>query len=333
MSVTARLCAPAYELGEYADPVTGLPELEDDPAASAELTAPAAGFATYRWSDAPVTELMSAAVQRTLGESGVPGGDVDLVLLATDSLPPGRAAHRDVAELLADAGLERATASTLGLMDCATATVAVGTAASLVRDGSARHVLVVSGDLADRATGGERIVAGGAAIASDGAACALVSATAAGLPVLGMAHHTSSEAGQGGGARQELAARIAAHRELFARLAAHHPVRPADVRAVLASNFARNVLDIYLSDVGYGGERLVSDNVGRIGHCLGSDPLINLADWLAGPGAADPAASGGAPGAEDPQGDRLVLLGAGISHLAAVLLAARPLPHAPEGSS
>ncbi|MCX5205882.1 acyl carrier protein [Streptomyces sp. NBC_00237] len=317
--ITARLSAPAYELGEYADPVTELPELLADPEAAAELTSSAAGFDTYRWSDAPVGELMAAAAQRTLGEAGVPGDEVDLVLLATDSLPRDRTAHRDVAELLAEAGLSRATASTLGLMDCATAMAAVGTAASLVRDGSARHVLVVSGDLADHATGGERIVAGGAAIASDAAATALVSATAAGLPVLGMAHHAAQGPAQGQSPRQQLAARIAAYRELFTRLEHRHPFRPDEVRAVLSSNFARNVLETYLSDVGYGSAALALGNVGRIAHCLGSDPLINLADRLA-------EAKTGGPAAEDRAEDRLVLLGAGISHLAAVLLGARPLP-------
>ncbi|MEK2472286.1 acyl carrier protein [Streptomyces noursei] len=324
--ITARLCAPAYELGEYAAPVTELPELQADPRIAAELTAPNAGFATYRWSDAPVVELMAAAVQRTLGEAGIPGDEVDLVLLATDSLPGGRAAHRDVAELLAETGLTRATAGTLGLMDCATAMAALGTAASLVRDGSARHVLVVSGDVADHATGGERVVAGGVAIASDAAASALVSATAAGLPILGMAHHTSAAPGTGGGARQELTAKVTAHRELFARLAAHHPHRPESVRAVLPSNFARMALEIYLSDVGYGGDKLALGNVGRIAHCLGSDPLINLADRF-----ADAIPAG--PGTKDGTGaEHLVLLGAGISHLAAVLLDARPLPDASEGA-
>ncbi|WP_411122393.1 acyl carrier protein [Streptomyces sp. x-19] len=324
--ITPRLCAPAYELGEYAEPVADLPELQADPAIAAELTAPAAGFDTYRWSDAPVVELMAAAVQRTLGEAGVPGDEVDLVLLATDSLPHGRAAQRDVAELLTETGLTRATASTLGLMDCATAMAALGTAASLVRDGSARHVLVVSGDLADLAAGGDRVVAGGVAIASDAAASALVSATAAGLPVLGMAHHTSPPTASGGGARQELTAKVTAHRELFARLAAHHPHRPEDVRAVLPSHFARMVLEIYLSDVGHGGDKLVLDNVGRIAHCLGSDPLIDLADRLAG---TDPAGARTAHGTDD---GHLVLLGAGISHLAAVLLGGRPLPDASEGA-
>ncbi|PZT76146.1 MULTISPECIES: acyl carrier protein [unclassified Streptomyces] len=322
--ITPRLCAPAYELGECAEPVTGLPELVADPAIAAELTAPAAGFDTYRWSDAGITELMALAAGRTLAEARVPGGDIDMVLLATDSLPRDRTAHRDVAELLDETGIDRATVLTAGLMDCATAMVAVGTAASYVRDGTARNVLVVTGDLADRATGGQRVVAGGAAIASDAAASVLVSADAPGLPVRGMAHHSAPELNLGSGPQQQLLSRIRAHRELFARLADRCPSGLGTVRGVLPSNFARNVLRLYLSEVGLGGDVLSLGNVGRIGHCLGSDPLINLADRL----AQDKDAPDGA--GDD---DSLVLFGAGVSHLAAVLLGARPLPRRAEGAS
>ncbi|MHC0429689.1 acyl carrier protein [Streptomyces sp. O3] len=321
--ITARLCAPAYELGEFAEPVTELPELLADPQAAAELTAPDAGFHTYHWSDAPVTELMAHAVRGTLAESGVPASEIDMVLLATDSLPGDRSAHRDVAELLEETGISRATAVTTGLMDCATAMVAVGTAASYVRDGSARQVLVLSGDLAAQATGGQRIVAGGAAIASDAAASVLVSATASGLPVLGMAHHSDARLHQAAAPQQQLLSRVAAHRELFTRLAARRRDEGGvgDVRAVLPSNFAGNVLELYLSDVRLGGDRLFRGNVGRIAHCLGSDPLINLADRLAERKHTEP---------ED---GTLALFGAGVSHLAAVLLGAAPLPARTEAAS
>ncbi|MEU8827799.1 acyl carrier protein [Streptomyces sp. NPDC048636] len=322
--ITPRLCGAAYELGEYADPVGELAELRAAPRLAAELTSPAAGFVRYRWSEAPVTELMTAAVQRTLAAAGVPGAGIDMVLLATDSLPAGRAAHRDVAELLQETGMSRATVSTLGLMDCATAMAAVGTAASLVRDGTARQVLVVSGDLADLSTGGQRVVAGGAAIASDGAASVLVSADAPGLPVLAMAHHADPEQEWGGGPPpQQLASRIRAYRELFERLAAHHPVPPA-TSLVLPSHFARHVMRMYLADVGFPADRIALDGVARLAHCQGSDPLITLADLLAEPKPAD------AGRAADPE--RLVLLGAGISHLAAVLLDARPVPRLEGGS-
>ncbi|QKV91488.1 acyl carrier protein [Streptomyces sp. NA02950] len=328
--ITPRLCGPAYELGEYADPVSELPELRAAPRIAADLTSPAAGFVSYRWSEAPVAELMTAAVQRTLAASGVPGGDIDMVLLATDSLPGGRAAHRDVAELLQETGMSRATVSTLGLMDCATAMAAVGTAASLVRDGTARQVMVVSGDLAELSTGGQRVVAGGAAIASDGAASALVSADAPGRPVLAMAHHADPEQEWGGGPPQrQLAARIQAYRELFGRLAARHPVDPAG-SLVLPSHFARHVMRMYLADVGFPADRIVLEGVGRLAHCQGSDPLITLADLPAEP---KPSGTGQAAAGRAVDPERLVLLGAGISHVAAVLLDARPLPRLEGGSS
>ncbi|MEV5880542.1 acyl carrier protein [Streptomyces sp. NPDC052101] len=322
--ITPRLCAAAYELGEHAEPVGELPELLAAPDTAAALTSPAAGFVTYRWSEAPVVELMAACVQRCLAKARIPGSEIDTVLLVTDSLPHDRTAHRDVAELLAETGMTGATVATVGMMDCATAMVAVGTAASLVRDGTARHVMVVSGDLADLSTGGDRVVAGGAAIASDGAACVLVSAEAPGLPVLAMAHHAAAGQEHGGTApRQQLLSRITAYRELFARLSARHPVRPAET-VVLPSNFARDVMRMYLTDVGFDSERIALDGVGRVAHCQGSDPLINLADRLGEPKPAD---------ATEQEPQALVLLGAGISHLAAVLVGAHPLPAHKGGSS
>ncbi|GHA27015.1 hypothetical protein GCM10010372_28550 [Streptomyces tauricus] len=312
---TPRLCAAAYELGEYEAPVTELPELSAAPDVAAELTSAAAGFSVYRWSQAPLVELMAAAVQKCLAGAGVPGKAVDTVLLATDSLPHDRGAHRDVAELLQETGMTGATVATLGLMDCATAMFALGNAASLVRDGTARHVMVVSGDLADLSTGGERLVAGGAAIASDGAAAALVSADAPGLPILAMAHHGAAEERRDAPPHQRLTARLTAYRELFTGLADRHRVRP-DRSLVLPSNFARNVMEMYLADVGFDSRRIALDSVGRIAHCQGSDPLIHLADRL---GAPEPATGPGTP-------EEYVLLGAGMSHLAAVLLGADALP-------
>lgn len=314
--IVPRLCGPAYELGEYADPVTDLPELSTS--AAAGLTSAAAGFVTYHWSEGQLVELMTAAVRRTLAASGVPGGDVDMVLLATDSLPGDRTAQRDVGEFLAETGMTGATVVTLGLMDCATAMTALGTAASLVRDGTARHVMVVTGDLADLSIGGERIVAGGVAVASDGAASVLVSAAAPGLPVLAMAHHATPERELTSGAdHQQLTSRLTAYRELFARLSAQVPVT-AERTLILPSNFARYVMRMYLAEAGFPADRVDLDGVGSFAHCQGSDPLINLANHM-----ADAEARGGsAP-------ERYVLLGAGIAHLAAVLVDATPVGAAP----
>ncbi|MFG2586082.1 beta-ketoacyl-[acyl-carrier-protein] synthase family protein [Streptomyces malaysiensis] len=323
--ITPHLCAPAYELGEYAEPVADLPELSAGSQATADLTLPAAGFVTYHWSEGPMVELMTASVRRTLAHSGVPGSEIDIVLLATDSLPPGRAAHRDVSEFLAETGMSGATVITVGLMDCATAMAAVGTAASLVRDDTARHVMVVSGDLAELSTGGPRVVAGGVAIASDGAASALVSAEAAGLPVLAMAHHAAPGQEWGGGsAHQQLTSRMNAYREVFSRLSARHPFRPART-LVLPSNFARHVMRMYLAEAGFTADRIALEGVGRIAHCQGSDPLINLADrW----GDTKPTAP-----EQLTEPETYVLFGSGIAHLGAVLLGARPLPESKEGSS
>ncbi|GAA3302769.1 hypothetical protein GCM10020218_098980 [Dactylosporangium vinaceum] len=303
MSAIARLCAPAYELGEYADKVADLPEVAaTEPGAG--LLAPAAGFETYHWTDCGVADLLVPAARRALLAAELDPAEVDLVVLATDSLPRDRTAPALVAELLGELGLSRATALTIGLLDCATAMVALGTAASYVRDGTARQVLVLSGDVAEQATGGRRVVAGGAAIASDAAAGVVISADRPGRAILGLASHTATALVVGEPPPQvQLAARVHGHRALFDRLLAGRGLRPAAVGTVLPSNFARNVQRIYLSEAGFTDAQLALDNVARIGHCLGSDPLINLVD--------------------QPPGDRpAVLLGSGVAHLAAVLIAA-----------
>jgi 3-oxoacyl-[acyl-carrier-protein] synthase III len=221
--IAPRLCAPAYELGEYAEPVTEIPELRTAPRLVGNLASAAGGFVTYRWSEAPLVELAAAAVRRCLADSGVRGDAIDLVLLA-------------------------------------------------------------------------------------------------------MAHHAAPahlENGRGDG-RSRLAARAAAYRDLFARLGMRYPVRPRDA-LVLPSNFARDVMRAYLVDVGFGSDDIAQENVGRIAHCQGSDPLINLADRLRRRNTAE-------PGRLDEPGS-YVLLGAGISHLAAVRLAVRPVPPAEGGST
>ncbi|MEV4640389.1 hypothetical protein AB0J80_23895 [Actinoplanes sp. NPDC049548] len=302
MTTQAYLSGAAYELGEHAGAAADLDELLADPEAAARLLAPEAGFATYHSSEADVTELMAVAAGKTLAATRVPGTEIDAVVLATDSLPRGRAAHRDVVDLLARLSLSNAVAFTVGLMDCATAVVAVSTAASMVRDGSCRSVLVLTGDLADRATGGSRLVAGGAAVASDAAAAVLVSSAVPGRPVLASARHLSPALARPGvPPAQQLGLRVRAHRELMQRLADASPIPPTAVTAVHPSNFARNVIGLYLADVGFRPEQLRLGNVSRVAHCLGSDPIVNLAD---DPGGAGPA----------------ILLGSGVAHLAAVLL-------------
>lgn len=305
MSGEAALGAVAYELGEYESPAEQLDEFAQDPDLAAALLSPDAGFAVYRHTDASALQLALPAAQRTLSLAGLDPSDVDAVVVASDC-PLGK---RDVAEFAAELGTSSACMFNMGLLDCATAMAALMLAASLVRDGTFRHVLVVSVDLVDVVSPASRILAGGAAVGSDAASTALVAARGP-LRITAAAQHRSPELARSTTTTQgQLIARIHAHRELFARLAKADDRPPETAARLFPSNFSRRVLRMYLPDVGFSEQQIHFDGIGRIGHCLGSDPLINLADHLRS--------------AELKPGDGFVLLGSGIAHLGAVALRAR----------
>jgi 3-oxoacyl-[acyl-carrier-protein] synthase-3 len=231
---------------------------------------------------------------------------VDAILIVTDSLPTGRAAHDEVRELVTELALTAATPMTLALLDCAAPIVALSAAAAMVAHGRYRTVLVLTGDVAELAAQGSRVVAGGSALASDAASAVLIGSRGPGRAVLGAASDYSHElAVDDLPSHRQLRLRVAAQRRLHGRL--RETVGPAWRRPdlVLASNIARRLLLTYLDDVGYREDDIFLDNVAAHGHCLGSDPIINLVDAeVARPGDLD----------------TCLLMGAGVAHSALLLL-------------
>ncbi|MFI0977560.1 acyl carrier protein [Streptomyces sp. NPDC021093] len=298
----------AAQLGALRRKVAELPEYAAGP------PDPGTGFVEYREAEGDILGLIGPAVQGALDASGTDPAAVDTVLLATESLPAdgpsgspsaGPARHA-VMELLSGLGLRRAYPLMLGLADCSTATAALDVAASLVRSGASGTVLVVSGDLVRTVLPDSRVVLGGAAVAGDGAAAAVVSGRRHGWEVLGGARRIAHELFEPVPSGRRLGAQLAAYQGVFADLwaATGLTARELGAGAVLPSNLSRDTLRVFLGEAGFTEEQLYLDNVPRTAHCLGSDPLINLADRTA-------------------QGDAsstVVLLGSSAAHVAAVLL-------------
>jgi 3-oxoacyl-[acyl-carrier-protein] synthase-3 len=317
-SPTAHLSALAYELGEREEAVADL-----DAIAGLEeaLLRPAGGFVSYWSSDVSACELALPAAARSLATSGLAEHEVDAVVFASDSLPDEPGVPRALQEFLQELGLDSAWPVRLSLMDCATALVAVACAASLVQAGTCRNVLVVATDLAWGVGLPERIVPGGHAVASDAAATALVSAGGGGFEIVSSAFEVDATLHDPElPPQRRLLTRLDVHRRAFATLWTASGYGPKDVARVLPSNFSPDVLDGYLGDAGFDRAQVHLDNVPRTAHCLGSDPLINLADHIAG----------GTP--ERLPGGLYVLFGLGVSQAAAVLLHARTPASARTGS-
>ncbi|MCX5205883.1 acyl carrier protein [Streptomyces sp. NBC_00237] len=306
----------AAQLGAIRRKVAELPEYAAGP------PDPATGFVEYREAEGDVLGLIGPAARGALEAAGTDPAAVDTVLLATESLsadgPPGRPAagpsahpsggpsRQAVMELLGGLGLRRAYPLMLGLADCSTAVAALDVAASLVRSGTSGTVLVVSGDLVRTVLPGGRVVLGGTAVAGDGAAAAVVSARRHGWEMLGGARRIAHETFEPVAPGRRLAAQLASYQGVFADLweTTGLTARELGAGAVLPSNLSRDTLRMFLGEAGITEQQLYLDNVPRTAHCLGSDPLINLADRTAGGDSSSP----------------VVLLGSSAAHVAAVLL-------------
>ncbi|MCQ4122367.1 hypothetical protein [Rhodococcus tibetensis] len=306
MNRPARILACAYELGEHSELASDLEELNQTPQLRDFLLGEDGGFHTIRSTDGSVLELMTAAAEKVLASTGVIPEEIDAVLLATDSLARTRSAHDEVRTLATELHLPVATPSTVGLLDCAAPVVAIATAAAMVEKGIYRNALVISGDVAEIAAEGTRIVAGGSAVASDAGAAVLIGTEGPGRTVLGAAFDYSPDLiNEDLPPHQQLRLRIAAQRRLHGQLKKTTGAWWRRPDMVLPSNLARRLLITYLDDVGYREDALFLENIATHGHCLGSDPLINLVDLQT---------------AHPDEGATCLLMGLGVAHSAALLL-------------
>jgi 3-oxoacyl-[acyl-carrier-protein] synthase-3 len=306
VSLPPVLSALAYELGRPRR-LEDLDELAGQPGLLAALQAERAGMGYYLEADEPLLALVQRAAERTLEKAGVAPAEVDAVVFATDSFLNTPEQYAELGRLLAGLGLVNAYPLNVTLSDCANLQIALRVAAALLRAGEVRRALVLSADLARHAAP-SRLLFDGIAVGSDAAATALLTLGGDGLAVEAAAQKTEAALlDPAGSEHARLSSRVQAHRALFGALLAGRAEAGA-VRQVFPNNFAKNVTRLFLEDNGFREEQIYLRNVRRLGHCFGSDCLINLLDWL----AVTPVE----------EGERFVLLGSGQSQLGAVLLAA-----------
>lgn len=278
--MSVRMAGVAYELGQPRR-LAELAEATTRPELVAALGGERAGFKYYLASDASILALAEAAAVETLAATGQAPGEIDTVVFASDSFVVGAEQRQELGRFLRRLGLARAYPINVTLAECASTISAIRVAAALVAQGEARNILLVSVDRAAFATPATRIIGDGVGVASDAAATALITAVPLeGFEIEGAAAATSPELlDPGDDEPRGLRARVEAHQRLFRELLGRRGLRPADVERVFPNNFSRSVLRIFLGECGFRGEQIYFDNISRIGHCLGSDCLINLRDF------------------------------------------------------
>lgn len=300
------LSALACELGRPRR-LEDLGELAENPELLAGLHSDRSGLGYYLESGEPLLDLARRSAGRTLEQAGLPPEEIDAVVFATDSFLNTPEQYAELGRMLAGLGLLQAYPLNVTLSDCANALIALRVAASLLAAGEFRRMLLISADLT-RYASPSRLIGDGVAVGSDAAASALLTLGGDGFAVEATAQKTDPALlDPPASEHARLASRVRAHRALFAGLFARGPGAAA-VRRIFPNNFARNVTRLFLEDNGFTEEQIYLDNVRRLGHCFGSDCLINLHDYL----AVHPVE----------EGERFVLLGSGVSQLGAALLRA-----------
>lgn len=264
----------AYALGERHD-LTELPEIMEPPGVANRLIA--GGLSSFRLAKQAAWELAADSVRSTLD----PAVPIDAVAYATDSFWCHDDQEIAAARFLEAAGLGRTPLIGTGYAGCANIALAIRTSAACLRSGDADSMLLVTTDLCEP---GHRLLSGGIAVLSDGAASCIASTAApvTGFRVLGQA--MSVEAGlhslSANASAEAMAMATATGRGVArttAALYAKTGLAATDFAYLVTNNYTESSLRIFAGMTGIGFDRAHRSTVADVGHCYAADALINLA--------------------------------------------------------
>lgn len=281
MTVPAVITGLAYRLGQ----LTPLEELSGDalPAGTVDaLLARGQRLCSVAGAEYP---LITGSVLDTLAGAGVEPGEVDRVLVTSESIlisGSKRDHERRRAELyshLSDCGLERAPVMLLTFSGCSSAVMALEYASHVVRAGSARNVLVVAADRVYE--GGDRVLEPEVSVVGDGAASCLVSARDGGsgdfdlgwVRRRGFLKAVKPERSTNFGPALVMLGRALTSlgREVGTGTAA------LDEAWLACNNYGLPTVRLFAHALGHANRRVFVDNIAAIGHLGSPDPIVNLA--------------------------------------------------------
>jgi 3-oxoacyl-[acyl-carrier-protein] synthase III len=302
------LDALTYELGQLRD-IEHIPELIEDPAMLEVYRV--RGLGTFAESSLTPRELGTRVAARTLSEAGIAPSEIDLVLYATDHLTTEQLYGRpEMNHLLSDLGLSTASALGIALGGCANFGSAIQVAASLIRTGEARNVLLL---IVEKLHGpGSRLMDLGMSVLSDAAVACVISARPGAYEVLRVGRSSAPAVDQISlerNSREFFAATAQGVKRAVDDALAPFGMGRGDVARLFTNNYVTHIQKAFVQHAGFKLEQCFLDNVVRFAHAFSADTLINLADSE----RARPMVSG----------ERVLLLGTAPSTWAAVLLEAR----------
>jgi 3-oxoacyl-[acyl-carrier-protein] synthase-3 len=283
MKIQPVLSSIAYSLGE----AQSIHELVESDAEALAKVVNGREFECFLKSENRTAyQLAEDAIEQSLASCELTPEEIDTVIFATDSFKSVKETMEFFAGLCARHQLDNAYPVLVSMSECANFHVALELAVNAINTGSANNVLLVTTDKAELASPYTRLVGGGIGVMSDAAAsCVISSQVEDGFAIESISKVIAPELirGEVSGAR-ELMIRVDKNSELFELLFdAQCAVQEefADIKAVIASNISSSVLSVFMSETGLKHSQIMTDNHARLGHCLASDCLINLLDYVA----------------------------------------------------
>jgi 3-oxoacyl-[acyl-carrier-protein] synthase-3 len=262
----------AYALGDPGD-LDELPEITGPPGVADRLRD--GGLAGYRRTDRQAWELAATSGRITL--DAAPG--IGSVVYATDTFRPRHDPEIAAARFLNATGLGRIPLVGVGYAGCANLALATRTAAALLRAGDTDSALLVTTDVCEP---GQRLLTGGIAVLSDGAASCVATTIEpeTGFRIIGQV--TAIEASLHGlSADDESMAMATATGRGVSRvttaLYASTGLSAGDFAYLVTNNYVASSLRIFAGMAGIGFDRSYRATAADVGHCYAADPLISLA--------------------------------------------------------
>ncbi len=238
------------------------------------------GLSSYRVSRETPYKMAASCIRKFIDKYDVKAEDVDYVVYATSTLwNPEFTSRGHISNLLIDSGLVGSIPLAVFGHGCANFHAAILLAKSICTSEDS-NVLVVTVDKAGSQP--TRIISPGVSIASDGAACALVS----GSLKLDKAYSIDSVNIQYGPELADMDVN-ASRSEYFDRVAKgvrtsvrdsleQSRCKPRDVVRVFTNNYRKPTIEMFTSLCGFNEKQLYLDTLAEYGHCFAADPFIML---------------------------------------------------------
>ncbi|WP_430409981.1 hypothetical protein [Kordia sp.] len=280
MKKIASLSAIEYELGKSKS-IETLDFLKND---QDQLNSyKKAGAAYFAESELSNMDLCFTAISKTLNATAVEKDSIDVVLYVSENATRGYSISIiDINKLLLRLGLNKALPIGVSLSDCANIITGLQVGASMIASGMANNILLVCSDII---TGGDekRKMDRDTSIFSDGAVSCILSKPGNGdFDICSIINENLSALWEHDAETHEheySMEKFKIMHRISRAILKENTIKPVNLKKVFASNYSLATTKLFVKMTGCKADKGFYDNIGRFGHTLAGDILINLKDF------------------------------------------------------